>query len=237
MSTAPITPTRRVPAWVVAATAIVLVAWAAMLALPMSHELTAVAAGWVLMVIAMMVPTVARPMLRISAGSGTRAFAFMTGYVIAWTLSLPIAVLIMRAPVWSVTSVLLLWIGVGCYQLLPTTARNLRRCRSLDATASAGSLGARQGISCMIACLPMMLAVMLSIMVWNTALVPTAFIVLAACAFMVWEKSPSVSRSSIRASGIALVLAAIIAFTIGAGTGFPPHVHDSSTHAIGVSRS
>jgi len=237
MSAAPGSAARRIPAWAIGASAIVLVAWVGMLALPMSHALTSVAAGWVLMVVAMMVPTVARPMLRISAGSGLRAFSFMAGYVLAWTLSLPIAVLVMRASVWSTTSVVVLWIAVGFYQLLPTTSRNLRRCRSLDATASAGALGVRQGFSCMIACLPMMLAVMLSIMVWTTALVPTALIVLAACAFMIWEKSPSVSRTAIRASGIAIVLASIIAFTIGIGMAAGGHVHDSSAHAMGVSRS
>ncbi len=237
MTTPTVTPTRRIQAWAVAAAAIVLAAWVGMLAMPMSHEITAVVAGWVLMVVAMMVPTVARPMMRISAGSGTRAFAFISGYVIAWTLSLPIAVLVMRAPMWSTTSVLVLWIAVGFYQLLPTTAKNLRRCRSLDATASAGSLGARQGISCMIACLPMMLAVMLSIMVWNTAVVFTALIVLAACAFMIWEKSPSVSRTAIRASGVAIVLASVVAFTFGLGTSATGHVHDASAHAMGVSRS
>ena len=238
MSTAPVTPTRRVPAWAVAVGALVLVAWIGMLAMPMSHELSAFAVGWVLMVIAMMVPTVARPMMRISSGSGTRAFAFMGGYVLAWTLSLPLAALVMRAAVWSTTSVTVLWIAVGCYQLLPTTARNLRRCRSLDAAASAGSLGARQGLSCMIACLPMMLAVMLSIMVWNTALVPTALMVLAACAFMIWEKSPSVSRTAIRASGIALVMASILAFTIGMGAGSTGHLHDDpASQSMGVSRS
>lgn len=235
MSTAQITPTRRVPAWAVVVGAVVLASWVGMLAIPMTHELTAVAAGWVLMVIAMMVPTVARPMLRISDGSGARAFAFMSGYVLAWTLSLPAAALIMRAPVWSTTTVLVLWIAVGLYQLLPTTAKHLRRCRSLDATASAGTLGIRQGVACMIACLPMMLAVMISVMVWNTAIVATALFVLAACAFMIWEKSPSVSRTAIRASGIALVVLSIIAFTSGLGMGAT--VHDSSTHAMGVSRS
>jgi hypothetical protein len=237
MPAAPATTSRRLPVWVFVASAIVVAAWAGMLAMPMSHELTAFAAGWVLMVIAMMVPTIARPMLRISAGSATRAMSFMSGYVLAWTLSLPIALLVMRAPIWSTTSVLVLWIAVGFYQLLPTTAKNLRRCRSLDATSSAGSLGARQGISCMIACLPMMLAVMLSIMVWETAVVPTALIVLAACAFMIWEKSPSVSRTAIRASGVALVLASILAFTFGIGMSSTGHVHDSSAHAMGVSRS
>jgi hypothetical protein len=201
----------------VVAAAVVLASWVGMLAIPMSHDLPAVAAGWVLMVIAMMVPTVARPMLRISAGNGTRAFAFISGYVLAWTLSLPIAALVMRAPIWSTTSVIVLWIA--------------------DATASASSLGVRQGIACMIACLPMMLAVMLSIMVWNTAIVLTALIVLAACAFMIWEKTPSVSRTAIRGSGIAIVLASVVAFTFGIGMSGTGHVHDASGQATGVSRS
>lgn len=89
----------------------------------------------------------------------------------------------------------------------------------------------------MIACLPMMLAVMLSIMVWNTALVATALIVLATCTFMIWEKSPSVSRTAIRASGIAIVLASVVAFTFGIGMNATGHVHDASAHAMGVSRS
>jgi hypothetical protein len=237
MTAAPATSTRRVPAWTVVAAAVVLASWVGMLAIPMSHDLPAVAAGWVLMVIAMMVPTVARPMLRISAGNGTRAFAFISGYVLAWTLSLPIAGLVMRAPIWGTTSVIVLWIAVGFYQLLPTTAKNLRRCRSLDATASASSLGVRQGIACMIACLPMMLAVMLSIMVWNTAIVPTALIVLAACAFMIWEKTPSVSRAAIRGSGIAIFLASVVAFTFGIGMSDTGHVHDASGQATGVSKS
>lgn len=237
MSTAHITSTRRVPAWAVVVAAVVLASWVGMLVIPMTHEIPAVIAGWVLMVIAMMVPTVARPMLRISRGSGVRAFAFITGYVLAWTLSLPIAAIVMRAPIWSTSSVLVLWIAVGCYQLLPTTSKNLRRCRSLDATAAPAMLGIRQGFACMIACLPMMLAVMISIMVWNTALAATALIVLAACVFMIWEKSPSVSRVAIRASGIAIILAAVLSFTIGVGMNSSGHVHDSAAQAGGVSRS
>jgi len=237
MSTAPLTPTRRAPAWAFGVGAIVLASWFAMLAMPMSHRLSDFSAGWLVMVIAMMVPTVARPMMRIAQGQGLRAFAFMLGYVAVWMLSLPIALLAMRAPIWNANSVLVLWIAVGIYQLLPTTSRNLRRCRSLDASASAGALGIRQGISCMIACLPMMLAVMLSIMVWNTPVALTALVVFAACAFMIWEKSPSVSRATIRISGAVIVLAAVLMFTIGVGSGATGHVHDSSAHAVGVSRS
>jgi hypothetical protein len=208
-----------------------------MLLIPMSHQISELSAGWFVMVIAMMVPTVARPMMRIAQGRGSRAFAFMLGYVAVWMLSLPIAIIVMRAPFWSTTSVLLLWITVGVYQMLPSTAAHLRRCRSLDATASPGSLGVRQGIACMIAGLPMMLAVMLSVMVWGLGALPAALLLLAASVFMVWEKSPSVSRATIRISGVVIVLGSVLMFTIGLGSGATGHVHDASAHAVGVSRS
>ncbi len=237
MSAAPATRARRLPAWALAAAALVIAAWAGMVLLPMSHGLSEFSAAWLVMIIAMMVPTVARPMMRISQGEGSRAFAFMLGYVAIWLLSLPLAIVVMRAPFWNSATVLLVWIAVGVYQLLPSTAGHLRRCRSLDATATPISLGARQGIACMIACLPLMLVVMLSVMVWNLPTLPAALLLLAAAVFMVWEKSPSVSRTMIRASGITMVLASVLLFTIGLGTGTTGHVHDEAGQASGVSRS
>ena len=237
MPTATTMRARRLPVWALAASALVIAAWAGMLLLPMSHGLSEFSAAWLVMIVAMMVPTVARPMMRISQGEGSRAFAFMLGYVALWMLSLPIALIVMRAPFWSTTAVLLLWVAVGVYQLLPSTASHLRRCRSLDATASPSSLGARQGIACMIACLPLMITVMLSVMVWDLPTLPAAMLLLAAAVFMVWEKSPSVSRTMIRASGITMVLASVLLFTIGLGTGTTGHVHDNAGQASGVSKS
>jgi hypothetical protein len=54
---------------------------------------------------------------------------------------------------------------------------------------------------------------------------------------MIWEKSPSVTRAAIRGSGIAIVLASVIAFTFGLGMNATGHVHDASGQATGVSRS
>lgn len=237
MSVTPVSIARRLPAWAYAMSAIVLAAWAAMVLIPMSHRIPEQSAAWAIMVIAMMVPTVARPMMRISRGQGTRAFAFMLGYVAIWMVSLPIAIIVMSAPFWNPSSVLMLWIAVGAYQLLPSTMSHLRRCRSLDASATPAMLGVRQGIACMIACLPMMLAVMLSVMEWGLAAVPAAALLLAASAFMIWEKSPSVTRSMIRASGVAVILASVVMFTVGFGSASSDHVHDSASQASGISRS
>lgn len=245
MRTAPVLPTggmpdRGMPAWAVSVGAIVLLAWAAVvasLALPTSHAVSAIAVGWMVMVVAMMVPTVARPIRRIAAGRSSRAYAFLGGYVVAWTVTVPIAGLVMSAPVWNMASALALVFGVGLYQLLPTTARNLRRCRSLDASASAWSLGLRQGWSCTIACLPMMIAVMVAIMVTGAGPVASTALLLAACGFMIWEKSPAVPIAAIRASGVALVLASAIAFTVGLGMGAGTQHHGVSAQETGVSRS
>ncbi len=237
MSVTPASTARRLPAWAYAMSAIVLAAWAAMVLIPMSHRIPEQSAGWLVMVVAMMVPTVARPMMRISRGEGTRAFAFMLGYVAIWMVSLPIALIVMSAPFWNPSSVLVLWIAVGAYQLLPSTMSHLRRCRSLDASATPAMLGVRQGIACMIACLPMMLAVMLSVMEWGMAAVPAAALLLAASAFMIWEKSPSVTRSMIRASGVAVILTSVVMFTIGFGSGSAGHEHAGESQASGVSRS
>jgi hypothetical protein len=74
-------------------------------------------------------------------------------------------------------------------------------------------------------------------MEWGMAAVPAAALLLAASAFMIWEKSPSVTRSMIRASGVAVILASVVMFTIGFGSGSAGHQHAGQSQASGVSRS
>ena len=59
-------------------------AWVVLALVPVSHGLTAFGAMWLAMSVAMMVPTVMRPMQRAAAGSPRRAWLFLGGFVAVW---------------------------------------------------------------------------------------------------------------------------------------------------------
>lgn len=199
------------PIWVAP---LVAAAWIAMVLLPMGHALPAFVPGWTLMVIAMMVPTVLRPMRRLAQGSSSRAAEFLSGYVVVWALiSLPaFAIMTALGHAW------LLGLGVvlvGAYQLLPSTWQQLHRCHSLATDAPAFRAGMLQGAWCVRACGPLMVVTMAAAM----ALPAVAGVVLMAAvtAFMIWEKSPRFSEVALRWSSLALVAVGVAVALAGGG--------------------
>jgi hypothetical protein len=202
------------------AMAVAVLAWTVLVAVQIPHQGNTFVQMWMLMVVAMMVPTVLRPMRRVSAGSFPRAVGFLLGYVVIWFIAVVPAYAIMRVP-WTPWLLALAWVAVGLYQSLPWTQRALRSCRSLRTEDSAWASGVRQGAACLIACGPLMFIGMATLM----APMPHAFMLLGMAAltgFMMWEKSPRVSAAAIQASGVVLILCATVALLTVSGSG---HVH------------
>lgn len=202
MSNVAAVPFRRVLVPVVGA------AWVGMALFPMAHSFPAFVPGWALMVIAMMVPTILRPMRRLAQGSNARAMQFLTGYVSLWVLvSIPAFALMatMMNQAW--------WLGmgvvlVGIYQLLPSTWQSLHRCHSLASNAPAFAAGIRQGMWCVRGCGPLMVVTMAVAMA--LPIVTGITLMLAVTAFMMWEKSPRFSETALRWSSLALVGVGVI---------------------------
>lgn len=183
------------PIWVAP---LVAAAWIAMVLLPMGHALPAFVPGWTLMVIAMMVPTVLRPMRRLAQGSSSRAAEFLSGYVVVWALiSLPaFAIMTALSHAWL--------LGLGTVLV-----------GSLATDAPAFRAGMFQGAWCVRACGPLMVVTMAAAM----ALPAVAGVVLMAAvtAFMIWEKSPRFSEVALRWSSLALVAVGVAVALAGGG--------------------
>lgn len=112
---------------------LVVAAWIALAAIPGSHGILAFALMWGVMAIAMMIPTVMRPLQRAAAGSAVRALHFVCGFVCVWLVVGVPAYLVMNAIVWTPAWVALAWMGAGAYQLTRgccATWRPATRCSS-----------------------------------------------------------------------------------------------------------
>jgi predicted metal-binding membrane protein len=120
---------------------------------------------WVVMTVAMMLPS-ATPMLllvdRLSGASATPRF--LGGYLIAWTAFGAAAYLVGSLVAWPATGALL--IAAGVYQLLPVKQACLRRCRNpvgfLREHAGEGPLrvGVVHGATCVGCCAGLMVVLL-----------------------------------------------------------------------------
>jgi hypothetical protein len=213
---------RATPASVVLAVSAIVVAWVALILIPMRHEPRPFILMWIVMSVAMMIPTVLRPLRRIAHNSPERATSFLLGYVCIWTLMAFPAYALMQVS-WTVPSLALLWLLVGLHQAMPWTHRALHACRRLDSNQSAWRSGLQQGRACVIACAPVMIVAMLTVMSMGSIHAISVAVMCALTLFMVWEKQPHVPISAIHASALVFVGVGIAMWlTSGSGGG---HVH------------
>lgn len=190
----------------------------------MSHEVLAFLGMWAVMCAVMMVPTAMRPARRLARGSMVRAVTFLVAYAATWSLTGLIAYPVVAGFRWNSLLLLIGWIVVGGYQALPTTTRHLRSCRALASSAVPTRAGVRYGASCIAACLPLMIASMATI---HWAALPgwAAILSMAAMSgFVMWEKTPRVSLTAARYSGVAIIAVAAVTFAVvGSGAGHRGH--------------
>ena len=196
-------------------------------------DLAGFVAMWAVMCLVMMVPTAARPMLRIAQGSPARGGAFLLAYVGVWLL-LALPAFPIAGRMWAPFALFLGWILVGAYQLLPSTARLMRSCRTLHANGSPASSGLRYGLACAAACGPLMILAMATLHAVQAPLAVSVLAMGAITAFIMWEKTPRVPLVAVRMSGTVMIIAAALAFTLVAPQG---HAGHSSAAQAGTSRS
>ena len=196
-------------------------------------DLTGFVAMWAVMCLVMMVPTAARPMLRIAGGRPARGAAFLLAYVSGWLL-LALPALPFAGRMWSPFALFLGWILVGAYQLLPSTSRLMRSCRTLQAQGSPAMSGLRYGLACAAACAPLMVVAMATLHAAHAPLAVSVLAMAAVTAFIMWEKTPRVPLVAVRMSGTAMIVVAALAFTLVA-----PHEHggEAPSAQAGTSRS
>lgn len=208
---------------------LVVAAWITLAAIPRSHGILAFVLMWGVMAIAMMIPTVMRPLQRAAAGSAVRALNFVCGFVAVWLVVGVPAYLVMNAIVWTPAWVALAWMGAGAYQLTPWMLRNVAACHTVRFDGRPLAYGMRQGLRCVASCWPVMMAVMVTAMVIPSALLSVAALALVTIA-VCWEKDPRTSARMVAALGVALLLMGAAGFvTLGGGTGQSHHAIGSST--------
>jgi len=204
----------------------VLGAWITLALIPMSHGRTEFAVTWLAMTIAMMVPTVTRPMERAAAGSSLRAWKFLLGFVLLWVAAGLPAYALMTAITWTPSWIFFAWMVAGAYQLMPWTQAKLRDCRSVRFDGRPVAYGVRQGVRCVASCGPVMIAIMVNAMTLPNVALSLALL-LAATVVICWEKRTSTPTTVVLAVGLALVIAGTVgAVTLG---GSSSSVHHSTS--------
>ncbi len=168
---------------------------------------------WAAMVVAMAL-TVLRPARRLALGSPRRFAAFLVGYALTWSAVGVIAWALMPALAGSAVLLFTAWLAVGVWQTLPVTARLLRRCRGLSARSSVLVSGMRQGSWCTASCAPLMVVAMATLHVMGVGMAVMSVAMVALAAFSMWERRPSVPLGLVRATGIAMILAAAGSFVL-----------------------
>jgi predicted metal-binding membrane protein len=161
-----------------------------MMIVPMGHDPLAFTLMWSVMTIAMMLPTIMRPLRRIAGNSVNRTFVFLAGYVAVWIVCGIPAYFLMQVQ-WSLAFIGFGWILVGLYQVMPWTQGALHACQRLRAEDSVWRSGLRQGTACVTACGPLMVIAMLTLMNLHIALNLAAIAMVALTLFMAWEKRPT----------------------------------------------
>lgn len=207
---------------VVPAAVAVVVAWV-VLAMATDHSsVSSFAVMWVAMSVAMMIPTVTRPMMRAADGSAARAWTFLGAFLAVWLIAGVPAYLLMSALQWTPFWIALAWIVAGAYQVLPLQHRLVKSCSSVPFTGRAVDYGARQGIRCVTSCAPIMLAAMVTAMALPGFVAPV-LVLLGLTALLCWEREPSTPRQAMVVVGMVLILTAVAAVMMfGSGAG---HLH------------
>jgi predicted metal-binding membrane protein len=187
------------------------------------------AAMWLAMSVAMMIPTAFRPMMRAAQGSASGAWRFVAGFVAVWIIAGPATYLVMNAVEWTTAWIAAAWVLAGAYQLTPLMQRNLTTCRSIRFAGRPTGYGMRQGLRCVASCLPLMLAVMVTVMALPGTVLPMVALV-GVTALLCWEKQPGLAPRAIAAVGMAMLLvAAGGAVLLGGGGGSIHHSTGTST--------
>jgi predicted metal-binding membrane protein len=178
---------------------------------------------WLAMTIAMMVPTVTRPMQRAASGSSLRAWKFLLGFVVLWVAAGLPAYAMMTAITWTSSWIFFAWMVAGAYQLMPWTQGKLRDCRSVRFDGRPVAYGMRQGVRCVVSCGPVMIAIMVTAMTLANVAISLALLV-GATVVICWEKRTTTTTAVVLAVGLALVAAgAVGAVTLGGSSGLMHH--------------
>jgi predicted metal-binding membrane protein len=214
--------------------AVLMAAGWAVLAVATDHTAIGAFVGmWAAMTVAMMIPTVLRPLLRAADGSAARAWAFLAGFVAVWLAAGIPTFLVMNAIAWTPFWIAAAWFVAGAYQLTPVMHRHLGTCRAIRFEGDPLTYGLRQGWRCVASCWPVMLAVMVAVMALAGTVLPLLALV-AVTALLCWEKEPGTTRRAVTSVGMAMLLVAAGAFALAGGGGV---VHHADAGPAGVSRS
>ena len=200
----------------------VLAGWAVLAGAVDHASIGTFTAMWMAMAVAMMLPTVLRPMMRAAEGSPVRAWQFVAGFVGLWALVGVPAYALMNAIEWTTFWIALAWIAAGLYQVTPVMHRFVRSCSGVTYTGSPMPYGVRQGIRCVASCSPVMLAAMVTAMALPGFVAPILVLV-ALTAFLCWEKQPSASRQVMTAVGMGMIVLAVTGVMVFGGGG--GHLH------------
>lgn len=207
---------------------LILTGWV-ILALVREHaSVPAFATMWAAMSVAMMLPTVLRPLMRAADGSVSRAWQFVLGFTAVWWVAGVPAFLLMNAISWTPFWIAVAWFAAGLYQLTPLMQRSLATCRSVRFDGDPLAYGARQGGRCVTSCWPIMLAVMVTVMAVPGTVVPLLALV-GLTALLCWEKRPGAAPRAIASVGMAMLLAAGGFVLLGDGAGAAHHSSGTST--------
>jgi predicted metal-binding membrane protein len=203
------------------------------------------AAGWLVMILAMMVPTLV-PMLRtlsslLAGRQQATWWHFVGGYVLSWIAAGGVAmalssVALVLDPVsrgWATVAGLAL---AGVYQFTPLKAKCLRECTSpflwflrnwRDGARGAWVMGTRHAASCLGCCWALMA---LSVIAVGAGIVG----MVAMTVVMVVEKVPSLGRAlRVPLGGSLIAVAVVLAVAQVGGDGDTPHRHEHSIHSDG----
>lgn len=179
---------------------------------------------WTAMTLAMMLPTAFRPARRIAGPRLGRWCSFISAYALIWMLCAIIGFPIEFLMPWNSFTLLIGWVLVGGYLMLPSTARNLRSCRSLARGTHPWRAGYSYGVRCAVACLPLMIVAMATM---HRVHLPALWMMTTSTAlavFIMWTKHPSVPRTHLRTSGLVIVgSAALLVAFIPAPIAPAPH--------------
>lgn len=220
---------RRIRAGVLLPGAVLVLAGWVVLALVRDHvSVPSFATMWLAMSVAMMIPTVLRPMMRAAQGSVSGAWRFASGFLAVWLVAGVPAYLVMNAVEWTTAWIATAWVLAGAYQLTPVMQRSLTTCRSVRFLGDPTRYGARQGARCVASCWPVMIAVMVTAMSLPGTVLPLIAL-LALTVLLCWEKDPGTTARAVASVGMAMLLLAAGGAVLLGGGGAAHHSAGTST--------